>query len=67
VHHRTVIAADIAKTSFQCIRFRDNQPISKSKSYKRAAFEKLITTDKPMTLIPDHGVLLRCSPLGSNR
>ena len=51
MHHRTVIAADIAKTSFQCIRFRDNQPISKSKSYKRPAFEKLITADKPMTLI----------------
>ena len=49
--YRTVIAADIAKTNFQCIQFRNHQPVSKSKNYKRAAFEKLITADKPMTLV----------------
>jgi len=51
MHHRTVIAADIAKTNFQCIQFRNHQAVSKSKNYKRPAFENLITADKPMTLV----------------
>lgn len=49
--HRTVIAADIAKSSFQCVQFNDNQQTSKNRSYSRRQFEKLIRRPKPMKLV----------------
>jgi len=49
--HRTVIAADIAKNSFQCVQFTNDQQSSKNRAYTRRQFENLITRPKPMKLV----------------
>lgn len=49
--HRTVVAADIAKNSFQCVQFTNDKQSSKNRAYSRSQFEKLITRPKPMKLV----------------
>jgi transposase len=49
--HRTVIAADIAKNSFQCVQFTNDKQSSKNRAYSRRQFENLITRPKPMKLV----------------
>lgn len=49
--HRIVIAADIAKSSFQCVQFTNGKQSSKNRSFSRGQFEKLITRPKPMKLV----------------
>lgn len=51
MNHPTVIAADIAKNSFQCAQFSNGQLIGKNRSFSRRTFEKLITKPKPIKLV----------------
>jgi transposase len=45
--NRTVITADIAKSVFQVVSFKNSQQVSPNKSYKRQQFEKLILNTPP--------------------
>ncbi|MFT5275151.1 MAG: hypothetical protein ACI9SX_001513 [Pseudoalteromonas tetraodonis] len=51
MNNRTVIAADIAKNSFQCVNFINGQQVTKNRAFNRARFEKLISRAKPMKLL----------------
>jgi len=51
MQHSTVIAADIAKHSFQCARFSNGRALRGNHNYSRRKFESLLHADKPFTLI----------------
>ena len=51
MQHSTVIAADIAKHSFQCARFSHGRVLKDNLKINRHRFESLIQSDRPMTLI----------------
>jgi len=51
MNNRTVIAADIAKSVFQCVKFKQGQQVGKNKAYKRAEFESLIVKSHPSILV----------------
>jgi transposase len=51
MNNRTVIAADIAKNSFQCVNFINGKQVTKNRAFNRSRFEKLITRAKPMKLV----------------
>jgi transposase len=48
---RIVIAADIAKNVFECVKFKNDQQVGKNKRYKRAQFSQLLTSKEAFTLV----------------
>lgn len=48
---RTVIAADIAKNIFECVKFKQNRQIGKVKRYKRDQFAQLLTSREQFMLV----------------
>ena len=47
----TVIAADIAKNVFECVKFENDKQVGNNRRLKRARFENMILTMKPCKLV----------------
>ena len=48
---RTVIAADIAKNIFECVKFKNDCQVGKVKRYKRNQFSQLLVSREKFTLV----------------